>query len=48
MRNRHQAREKILAPHGSKRNLADGLMEGTGDGRRLRYEEMLTLVRDPG
>ncbi|MBK1716379.1 DEAD/DEAH box helicase [Thiocystis violacea] len=38
--------EKILALHAAKRDLADGLLEGTGDGGRLGYEEMLALIRD--
>ena len=38
--------EKILALHASKRDLADGLLEGTGDGGRLSYEDMLALIRD--
>ncbi|EXJ15287.1 DEAD/DEAH box helicase [Imhoffiella purpurea] len=38
--------EKILALHASKRDLADGLLEGTGDGGRLSYDEMLSLIRD--
>ncbi len=38
--------EKIIALHASKRDLADGLLEGTGDGGRLSYEDMLALIRE--
>ncbi len=38
--------EKIIALHASKRDLADGLLEGAGDGGRLSYEDMLALIRD--
>jgi hypothetical protein len=37
--------ERILKLHAIKRDLADGLLEGTGDGGRLSYEDMLALVR---
>ena len=40
--------EKILALHATKRDLADGLLEGTGDGGRLSYEDMLALIGDAG
>ena len=39
--------EKILALHASKRDLANDLLEGTGEGGRLDYEEMLALIREP-
>jgi hypothetical protein len=38
--------EKIIALHASKRDLADGLLEGTGDGGRLSYDDMLALIRE--
>jgi hypothetical protein len=38
--------EKIIALHGAKRDLADGLLEGTGDGGRLSYDEILGLIRE--
>lgn len=38
--------EKIIALHGTKRDLADGLLEGTGDGGRLSYDEILGLIRE--
>ncbi|WP_295458994.1 DEAD/DEAH box helicase [uncultured Thiodictyon sp.] len=37
--------EQILKLHATKRDLADGLLEGTGDGGRLSYADMLALVR---
>ena len=37
--------ERILKLHATKRDLADGLLEGTGDGGRLSYDDMLALVR---
>ena len=37
--------ERILNLHATKRDLADGLLEGTGDGGRLSYDDMLALVR---
>ncbi len=40
--------ERILKLHAGKRDLADGLLEGTEDGGRLSYEDMLALVRGPG
>ncbi|MBK5966856.1 helicase SNF2 [Thiocystis minor] len=40
--------EKIIALHASKRDLADGLLEGAGDGGRLSYEDMLALIREQG
>jgi SNF2 family DNA or RNA helicase len=40
--------EKIIALHGTKRDLADGLLEGTGDGGRLSYDEILGLIREAG
>ncbi|MBK1724405.1 DEAD/DEAH box helicase [Thiocystis violacea] len=39
--------EKILALHASKRDLANDLLEGTGDSGRIGYEEMLALISDP-
>lgn len=39
--------EKILALHASKRDLANDLLEGTGEGGRLDYEEMLALISEP-
>ena len=36
--------ECILALHGAKRDLADNLLEGTEEGGRLSYEDMLALV----
>lgn len=38
--------EKIIALHASKRDLADGLLEGAGEGGRLSYEDMLALIRE--
>ena len=40
--------ERILKLHAGKCDLADGLLEGTEDGGRLSYEDMLALVRGPG
>ena len=40
--------ERILKLHADKRDLADGLLEGTDDGGRLSYADMLALVRGPG
>ncbi|KAA6184336.1 DEAD/DEAH box helicase [Thiohalocapsa marina] len=40
--------ERILKLHGSKRDLADGLLIGTEDGGKLSYEDMLALVRESG
>ena len=37
--------ERILTLHAAKRDLADDLLEGTGDGGRLSYDDMLALVR---
>ena len=37
--------ESILDLHANKRDLADGLLEGTEDGGRLSFEDMLALVR---
>jgi hypothetical protein len=37
--------EQILKLHAAKRDLADGLLEGAGDGGRLSYADMLALVR---
>lgn len=37
--------ERILALHAAKRDLADGLLEGSEDGGRLTYADMLALVR---
>jgi SNF2 family DNA or RNA helicase len=37
--------ERILKLHAAKRDLADDLLEGTGDGGRLSYDDMLALVR---
>ena len=37
--------ERILRLHATKRDLADGLLAGTGDGGRLSYADMLALVR---
>ena len=34
----------ILALHAAKRDLADDLLEGTEEGGRLSYEDMLALV----
>lgn len=38
--------EKILELHRHKRDLADGLLEGTGAGGRLDAEELLRLIRE--
>jgi hypothetical protein len=37
--------ERILKLHATKRDLADALLAGTGDGGRLSYADMLALVR---
>ena len=37
--------ERILELHGSKRDLADSLLEGTEEAGRLSYEDMLALVQ---
>lgn len=37
--------ERILALHAAKRDLADGLLEGSEGGGRLSYADMLALVR---
>ena len=37
--------ERILKLHATKRDLADGLLAGTGDGGRLSYADILALVR---
>ena len=36
--------ERLLALHGAKRDLADDLLEGTEEGGRLSYKDMLALV----
>ncbi|NEV61919.1 DEAD/DEAH box helicase [Thiorhodococcus minor] len=38
--------QKILDLHAAKRDLADDLLEGAGEGGRLGYEEMLALIQD--
>ena len=40
--------ERILKLHAHKRDLADALLAGTDDASRLRYADMLALVRDGG
>jgi SNF2 family DNA or RNA helicase len=37
--------ERILRLHAAKRDLADGLLEGSEGGARLSYADMLALVR---